>query len=296
MNLTQGKNLAWQDRKAASFTFSRLHAGYELSDLQGDLTDRMSATAGHRDRCGYRYIEHYASSGDEDGGVSLGTAMATSGAAISPNMGYHTRPTLSFLLTIFNLRLGKWCPNPRKRSWRNQHSGFAPFRLLQELGGRVNEESRYVYLSDGGHFENTGLYELIRRRCEYILVVDAAADAQRSFDDLGAAVRKCRIDLGAEIHLDLNRLRAQPPNALPNSTYTDGCVTYRDGTTAKIVVIKASMCHPPGEPVDVQSYASRYVAFPQQSTADQFFDESQFESYRRLGYFAGCSASGEFPV
>jgi hypothetical protein len=166
---------------------------------------------------------------------------------------------------------------------------------MQELGGRVNEDSRYVYLSDGGHFENIGLYELVRRKCGYILVVDAAADTQRSFEDLGAAIRKCRIDFGAEISIDINSLRGKPPLALPDTTYATGAITYSNGRTGKIVVVKASMCHPPEEPVDVQSYASRFAAFPQQSTADQFFDESQFESYRRLGYFAGCAAKADFP-
>lgn len=296
MNLTQGRNLAWQERKAASFTFSRLHVGYELSNLQGDTTERSTERSNNGDGSAYRYTEPYATSRNSDeSGISLGTAMAISGAALSSNMGYHTRPTLSFLLTLFNLRLGKWCPNPRKL-YERSNSGFAPLRLLQELRGRIDEDCSFVYLSDGGHFDNTGLYELVRRKCGYILIVDAAADQQRAFEDLGAAVRKCRIDLGAEVRIDLNGMRAQPPCTLPVSTFQTGTVVYRDGTMADLLLIKATMCQDRREPVDIQSYASRYMSFPQQSTIDQFFDESQFESYRKLGFCAGVTAREKFPA
>ncbi|SDH78385.1 Patatin-like phospholipase [Paraburkholderia steynii] len=290
MNIAQGKNLAWQERKAASFVLTPLHVGYRLSSVQGDCTDRMGGKETH---FGFRPIAEFARGADnEEEGISVGGAVATSGAALSPEMGYHTKPTLSFLLTLFNLRLGRWCPNPSKEdSWKSRRSGFAPWRLLQELAGRTNEYNQYICLSDGGHFENLGIYELIRRQCEFILAVDATADGSRAFEDLGNAVRKCRIDFGVEINFDLNPLRGQSPENLPQVTYVVGNIRYPDGQHGRIVLIKASMCRPPREPADVQSYATRFTGFPHQSTADQFFDESQFESYRKLGYLAGCAAS-----
>lgn len=94
-----------------------------------------------------------------------------------------------------------------------------------------------------------------------------------------------------EINFNLNQLRGQPPETLPQVTYVVGNIRYPDGQHGRIVLIKASMCRPPKEPAEVQSYATRFTGFPHQSTADQFFDESQFESYGKLGYLAGCAAS-----
>src|SRR5207248_142196 len=106
-----------------------------------------------------------------------GTAMAISGAAASPNMGYHTSPATAFLLSLLNIRLGWWLGNPASiAKWKKGTPPYGLFWLLSELFGSTTDESSFLYLSDGGHFENLGIYELVRRQCKLIVVSDAASD------------------------------------------------------------------------------------------------------------------------
>jgi hypothetical protein len=278
MNLTQGENLAWQERKAASFSLTPAYCGYKLARTQGDT----SATADPSEEGKGHYVVTRAYAG----GVTLGSAMATSGAAVSPNMGAATHPARAFLLTLFNVRLGRWSPNPARGrvGASGPNIGFLP--LVQELFGYSNERRDFLYLSDGGHFENLGLYELVRRRCAVIVAVDAGADPPRRYDDVGEAIRKCRVDLGVHVSF--------LPNKAPHESHADPC-GERGFTLARIdygshqapgwlILLKPTVSACRSEPADVVNYAARNTAFPQQTTADQFFDESQFESYRRLGF------------
>ena len=285
LNLSQGKNLAWQERKAAAFALTPLYCGFGLSGTQGELSGKLGQPNGVSR---FRPTAQYAGRDGEEPGISLGTAMATSGAAANPNGGIHTRPALAFMMTLLNLRLGRWCPNPACTSWRSPSPLFGVLYLLQELFGFSNDTSRYINLSDGGHFENTGIYELVRRRCHVIVMVDAGADGERGFNDLGRAIRQCRIDFGVEISIDLAALRRPGKDALPGSGVASGTIDYGAGfARGTLIVIKPTLCAGRREPVDVLNYATRNPAFPQQSTADQFFDESQFESYRQLGLYLG---------
>jgi hypothetical protein len=290
MNLSQGKNLAWQERKAASFALSPLYCGFTFSR---DLGDPFAPGALQRPESYYRPTRQYAveDPGREEPGFSLGMALATSGAAVSPEMGRETQPVRAFLLTLFNARLGRWSPNPKRSAWREASPNFGVTCLLEELFGFANEERDFVYLSDGGHFENTALYELVRRRLRKIVCVDAGADPERSFADLGNAIHKCRVDFGVEIDIDLVPLRARQPGALPVAAFAIGRILY-PGTSVEgvLIVVKPTLVRARGEPIDVQAYAEQNPDFPQQTTADQFFNESQFESYRRLGLFVGEAA------
>ena len=284
LNLSQGKNLAWQERKAAAFALTPLYCGFGLSGTQGELSGKLGQPNGVSR---FRPTAQYAARDGEEPGITLGMAMATSGAAASPNGGIHTRPALAFMMTLLNLRLGRWSPNPACTSWRSPSPLFGVMYLLQELFGFSNDTSRYVNLSDGGHFENTGIYELVRRRCRVIVVVDAGADGERGFDDLGRAIRQCRIDFGVEIDINLATMRLGKEE-LPASGVASGSIDYGAGfAKGTLVVIKPTLCAARLEPTDVLNYATRNPTFPQQSTADQFFDESQFESYRQLGLFLG---------
>jgi len=111
------------------------------------------------------------------GGILLGNVVATSGAAANPNMGYHTSTALSALLSVFNVRLGRWCGNPRHRSaWRKVSPRFGGLALINEVFGMMNSRSSFLNISDGGHFENLGIYELVRRRCRIVVAVDAGCD------------------------------------------------------------------------------------------------------------------------
>lgn len=289
LNITQGKNLAWQERKAASFVFTPVVCGYALERTQGDAS---SVDRDRRDMPGYSSTESYASNDREERGFTLGMALATSGAAVSPNMGSASARSRAFVLTLFNVRLGRWSPNPAKKAWRRPSPRFGLIPMLQELFGYSNESRDFLYLSDGGHFENLGLYELVRRRCKTIFVVDAGADVSRSLGDIGAAVEKCRVDLGVEIDLPEMSLLAGDADNRAEQGFMRGTIKYDladDTENGTLIVMKPTLTRTRKEPADVLNYASLNPTFPQQTTADQFFDESQFESYRRLGSFIADS-------
>jgi hypothetical protein len=296
LNLASGRNLAWQQRKAESFTVTPLQCG--------------SANLGYRKTCEY---------GDPSGGITLGTAMAISGAAVSPNMGYHSSPSIAILLTLFNVRLGWWLGNPGVAGARESKLGRAlksalsrknrptesfkqdapwlAFRpLFAELFGLTNEDSPYVYLSDGGHFENLGLYEMVRRRCRWIIVSDAGQDGARGFADLGNAVRKIWIDLGVRIIFPKASLlmtgadetsQGVPYIALGTILYVSDRVRDPSGMEqipeGRILYIKPTVRGDEGA-ADIIAYRRAHVEFPHQSTGDQWFDEPQLEAYRALGY------------
>ena len=287
LNLVRGDNLAWQQRKGASFIFTPKFCGYQVAcrpEAGGDA--RPSHLAEDGIWPGYRETRHYAY--PELGGVSLGTAMAISGAAASPNEGYHSSPATAFLMTVFDVRLGWWLGNPATAKYRQSAPKFALFQLMRELFGLTDQESQFVYLSDGGHFENLGIYELVRRRCRYIIACDADQDGDLGFGDLGNAIRKCRTDMGVEIEIDIDAIRRQA-NGMSNWHCGVGTIHYETlgegAAPGTLVYIKSSLTG--DEAADVMSYRTEEPAFPHQSTGDQWFDEAQFESYRKLGYHAG---------
>ena len=199
LNVVSTKRLAWQERKAEPFTVTALHSGGAY--------------------VGFRKSEDYGDSYDlktNSRGITLGTAMAISGAAVSSNMGYNSSPSLSLLLTLFNVRLGWWLGNPGEAgntddAYRRQGPKWAARPLFDEALGRTTDQNPYVYLSDGGHFEDLGFYEMVRRRCRLIFVVDAGCDPDFTFEDLGNAVRKIYIDLGIRVTFEgLERLQNHP--------------------------------------------------------------------------------------
>lgn len=275
LNLTHGERLGWQERKAESFVFTPLYCGYEFPE-QNKAENKSPDAFDPTSKYGF------------SSGVTLGRAVSISGAAVSPNMGYHTSPAVAFLLTFFNVRLGEWLPNTRFRSgidWRPE--GAPPFSLgylFYELFGLTSDRSRYVYLTDGAHFENLALYELVRRKCTYIIASDAGEDAGFGFGDLMNAIRKCRTDLGAEITLPLEKLKPSNNSAFSAAHAVQGTIRYADGSEGELLYFKSALTGK--EPNDVLDFRNHNPAFPNQSTADQWFDETQFESYRALGFFA----------
>jgi hypothetical protein len=286
LNIVSAKRLAWQERKAASFTVSPLHCGTGSTLKKGKTGMTMDIPVG-----AYRYAREYGG----PGGISLGTAMAISGAAASPNMGYHSSPAITFLMAMFNVRLGWWLGNPA-REGENAYTHDGPVNaikpLVKEAFGLTTDDQEYVYLSDGGHFENLGLYEMVRRRCRFIVVVDAGCDPKFTFEDLGNALRKIKIDLGVSIRFDrLKALRKRPDkddDVLSDSEYhAIGEIDYKStddgGENGIILYVKAG--YHGTESVEIRSYAVAHRDFPHQSTANQSFGESQFESYRALGFY-----------
>jgi hypothetical protein len=292
VNLVSSKNLAWQERMAAPFTFSPLHCGSGSSIFSNGANGVYGAYRPTNKQPDYdQYSLNKADVRFQ--GPTLGTAMAISGAAVSPNMGYNTSPGLSILMALFNVRLGWWTANPNTKNeyyWRASPS-FALTPYVMEAFGLTNENASWVYLSDGGHFDNLALYEMIRRRCRLIVVADAGDDPEYTFIDLGNTLRKIWIDLGVFIDirgLDClkKRFKERPTPAKREPYWAVGRIKYNsvdgEGEDGWLLYLKAGLHGT--EPMDVLSYAMAHRAFPHETTANQFFTESQFESYRMLGY------------
>lgn len=281
LNLVGGARLAWQERKAQSFIFTPIACG------SAALAENPATG-----ECAGRYIRTDIYAGNEPDlglpgkGVSLATAVAISGAAASPSMGYHSSPATAFLMTLCNVRLGAWLPNPGRTDlpaevMKSSGPPNALLPLIRELLGLTDATGRAVYLSDGGHFENLGLYEMVRRRCRYIVVSDAGCDPGATFEDLGNAVRKIRIDLGVDIDIKTVRIASRDKWQKDISTFFAlGTIRYPEGE-GELLYIKPACAE--DIPSDVRAYALARKDFPHETTADQWFSESQFESYRSLG-------------
>ena len=282
VNVTRGNEIGLQTRKARSFILTPSYSGY-TRPLPGGLEQQslFSETA----------LAGMEKPGTEKG-LSLGTAMAISGAAASPNMGFYSEPALAFLMTLFDVRLGWWLGNPGKEKWLRGSPDLGFLCLLRELFGAASDDSKYVYLSDGGHFENLAVYELVRRRCKLIVACDASCDSGYAFADLHNAMERCRVDFGVEItrvtrdlvpqngyvsqHFDLCRIRYTP-----GKEADDGLLLY----------IKPGL--KTDDPEDLLGYSKVNQSYPHDSTADQWFDEERFENYRKLGYISALAAEKE---
>jgi len=233
--------------------------------------------------------------------LNVATAMAISGAAASSNMGSKSISPLRPTFALLNVRLGYWLKNPRylkaaRRTpwWRI--TDRSSFFLLNEILGRLYENSNDVYLTDGGHIENLGVYQLLKRRCKLIIVVDAEADIAVRFPSFITLQRYARIDLGVRIDMPWDGIRkttyswmglhskdqdgAAKPSEGPHAAV--GCIDYGEGRFGAILYLKASLS---GDENDyIRDYARRFPMFPHETTGDQFFSEEQFEVYRALGF------------
>jgi hypothetical protein len=248
--------------------------------------------------------------------------IAISGAAAGSGMGYQTAPAYSALLFLSGMRLGYWepcmsqdhrgrvvcAPEDGAETARVRRPGLVS-RLPIKVSAIVSEllgqfpglEHGAWYVSDGGHFENTAIYPLIKRELPLIVAADCGADPKYLFEDLESLVRKVRIDFGADVEFiapedigddlapDLKPLLGTPESIDPEAA--DAClvlarIRYRSGAIGTLLVVKPRRLN--HLPFDVVAYADRNAAFPQQSTGDQFFDEAQWESYQRLGHLIGA--------
>jgi hypothetical protein len=196
-------------------------------------------------------------------------------------------------MTLLNVRLGAWLGNPGlpgDGTFTKSNPRGNLETLFWELSGRTNDQCPWVSLSDGGHFENLGLYEMVLRRCRFIVLTDGGCDPTFNFDDLGNAIRKIRTDLGVPIEIKSRDMypRPQPGQPLISGSYVATATirysaidnTKQDGV---LIYLKPSVYDEDYLPRDVYNYAQSSETFPHESTSNQFFTESQFESYRALG-------------
>ncbi|WP_417693051.1 patatin-like phospholipase family protein [Roseibium sp.] len=252
----------------------------------------------------------------KDEGLDVATGMAISGAAASANMGNKTISFLVFSLSLLNIRLGYWLANPgavtcgadwqkrsRLRNWIGENLPLGPYWFFREARGNLTESCAKVYLSDGGHIENLGIYELLQRKCRVIIAVDAEADPQMDFPSFVQLQQYARIDQGLRIELKWSHIRhgtlsfgeGDAPEDAAHAAL--GIIHYdnkplSDPTAQKglLLYLKSSLS---GDENDlVRDYKRRYPSFPHETTLDQLFSEEQFEVYRTLGFHVGSGACG----
>ena len=231
--------------------------------------------------------------GANRGDATLLGAMAISGAAFASAMGRNARGSVNALLAVANARLGVWLPSPRYIAEQRglvdppnpNRAGGGPgtwvrrrrfIYLLKEIFGVYDPADRFVYLTDGGHYDNLGLIELLRRQCSVIACFDASGDDIASCGTLQQALLVAHDELDVTIDIDVAELTTR--------SVATGRIVYADGTVGRLVFAKASLT--PDVPFAIRSYALRSKAqtFPNDGTFDQFFDYDQFDAYRALGH------------
>ncbi|HEU4419217.1 MAG TPA: hypothetical protein VFT55_09780 [Planctomycetota bacterium] len=289
VNLPGSEDLKLRERRCDFFLFSKHWTGSPV--------------------LGYAPTSQWRMNGQK---ADLATAMAISGAAFSTSMGLGSIRPLRALLTFLNVRLGYWIHRPptpdapaARLSWNERARRYVrntPWRCWQKLTGRhpgfscllhemtglfMSEKRRWLNLSDGGHIENLGIYELLRRRCKFIVCVDGEADPDYTFHGLMTLVRHAQLDLGVEIGPDLRDLRPDPETGHSRSHYQLCRVYYParepggERPIGLLLYVKLSVTG--NESELIRRYRGNHPAFPHETTLDQFFGEEQFEAYRQLG-------------
>jgi len=301
LNVSNPDEAFKRGRQADTFTFSKDYIG-------GPLTDYCTTKA----------ME------DVRPRVNLGTAMAISGAAFAATAGKATIKPLAFLMAMFNVRLNYWLPNPKfagepknkAAQFYNRYFGrVGPGYFFRELTMGLSTKSRHVDVSDGGHFDNLGAYELLRRECRLIIVGDGECDPELKFDAVSELVRLAQIDMGIWIDMEgLDKIRNGDQH------YAIGTIHYGDDRQGVLLYLKSSLLRDDSLEAALPSteafltsemrtddrqydynpyiahYKSRHPDFPHQTTADQFFDEKQFECYRALGFMVAQRSIGDWQV
>ncbi len=235
-------------------------------------------------------------------------AAAISGAAFNSAMGRQSKGTTDSLLAVLNLRLGVWMPNHRFQT-RTRKGVPRPFPrpglryLFHEVIGHFDVEDPFVHVSDGGHWENLGLTEAVRDRNKQIIVVDAtgekvepasAGDAGKGFSSLNEATDLARIELAAEIIIDVECMRPDPGTGRAEKNWAIGKIKYHYNNAhnwdecsvatcpvGQLLYVKAVICD--RTPEVVLAYANTDRVFPNYSTGDQFLKPAQFDALVRLG-------------
>jgi len=240
--------------------------------------------------------------------VTVPAAMAISGAALSPLTGRvngRTRP-VRLLLAVLNARLGVWLPNPY---WNNRADPAfpdarglipkvrryvgsvidkpGPYRLLHEAVGSPSMYERRIYVTDGGHYDNLGLVEALRRKPAQVIVIDASNDAEDRFTALAEAIATARMDHGIQVDIDpAPMVRGAKPRA--DRAWAYGLATHPltegEGKPYKTEIFFVKAVLAGHLEWDLEQYAVEHSDFPRRTTGDQFYDEWDFEAYRALGF------------
>lgn len=267
VNLTTSDDPNLRGRNGDFYTVSRLHSGSPI--------------------CGYVKTSVLE---QRDPHFDLGTATAISGAAASSNMGWKTLNNLRLLMTLTNVRLGYWMSNPLRPPSSPGFRAPGPWYLFKEMFGVMSEKAGYLNLSDGGHLENLGVYELLRRRCKFIVCVDSGDEPDMKCADLMRLQRYAEIDLEIRLEIDRSDFEIET-GGLARSHAILVKIDYDPDRSADSSAAKAplgwmlyfKLAMTGTEPEYVKEYRRENPSFPHQTTVDQVYDEGQFEAYRALG-------------
>lgn len=282
LNLAGSWFLQFKDRKSQPFIFSRDYCGSEITG----------------------YVQTWAYRGNSS---KYSQMIALSGAAVSSALGYYTFFAQAFVTTLFNLRLGLWLDNPYRYKGEEHPRAledtvsWLPY-LWDEARGRISERGELVNLTDGGHTDdNIGLYPLFQRRCRVIIAGDASQDPKGECEPLMAVIRQVKIDLGIEVEINVEDLKPETYDtekktaSESKSHFAIGTITYpptKDNPKPEkgwLIYLKPAIVA--GDPAPLLKFWERNkMDFPHPSTADQFFDEEQFENQRLLGEHTVASA------
>ena len=267
--------------------------------------------------CGSSFT-NYLSTKDEYSSITLSTAAAISGSAVSTLMGNRTNRFISIFLYLFNAVLGYWIKNP---NWKEispfnklkndiliKYFTFWPYYLWNSMMGKANQKRGRVNISDGGHIENLAVFELLRRRCKLIIAIDASGDPDYIFSDLENLVRRSREKLGLVIEFEKspeNIIRPLPSYGYSYQQFAKASIKCLPGTPdcdqnyrGTLIYIKSSLKAPmkyeinggaEGNEASAFNYKINHPAFPHESTIDQFFDPDQWDAY----YFLGRHVAGD---
>ena len=250
---------------------------------------------------------------DRAGLRSIGDWIAISGGAVPNGPASAATPGASLLVGLANMRPGIWwqgrmgadgARNPPHPGWPGRLFR-TQYHLLCELTARFHGmRGDWQYLSDGGHFDNTAVFELLRseRLVGLIVLCDCGADPGYRFADLANLVRRARVDLGLEIEVDIAAARdavlgesfGTPDdfavNADAGRKFAILLNVHAAGSAsslplARIILIKPRLTTL--APDALRRYGARHRAFPQEDTADACFGEARWESHRALGKALG---------
>ncbi|BFM13488.1 hypothetical protein R50072_36410 [Simiduia litorea] len=254
MSTASSSNRLWRERMGMSFTLTPLFCG--------------TPATGFADTSAF-----------QSGRLTLGESMTTSGAAVDPGTAQTANSALSFLMALLNFRLGFWTKAPKAAGTFFSHMPY--WLVMREMFGiGLSETHKNIHLTDGGHFENLGVYELIRREVPIVLAGDAGADPSVNFADLGLLIQRAYADF--DCHIDINTAHlSEVAEGIHNSCFAVGNITYASGKTGKLYYVKSLLTAAAG--TQLASFACTDPSFPNDSTANQFYDEEHFDAYRALG-------------
>ncbi|GJM32122.1 MAG: hypothetical protein DHS20C18_11230 [Saprospiraceae bacterium] len=253
--------------------------------------------------------------------ITLPAAVTISAAAVNPGMGLYSNRLLSILTTIFNLRLGYWIWNPKKLQ-TTYPVVWWPFYFFYELLSWIGLDNKMINISDGGHIENLGVMELLRRKCRLIVAIDAGADPGFNFGDLTNLTIRARNELGFDLRFRPDNTPETILRPFPSSGYSqkrfaiadiyqlwekvdkngvEEVTHFKDKKIGTFVYVKSTVTAPEGRPdlkpsdglkFGTYKYKLYHPDFPHEPTSDQFFDPVQWESYFQLGQFIGADVLG----